>query len=227
MGKKRVILFFLLSFILFNIKSIGADTCTDSDGGANYLQFGFVTVTYTNLSNTSIHYDLCDPLNQSSNLLFEAYCSNNLNGYISYNCPSGCNNGACLTTCQDSDGGINYVKQGTVSFTNSLNTYTDVCENNKNLVEFFCATPWDLGSGGYNCNSPGNGTYGCSDGACLTAPPKSGGGGSPVYKKATQESKEILKSSRVYGKELSIVVGSLGLLVAVGLVYSSLIKKKQ
>jgi len=62
--------------------------CTDSDGGVNYNTKG--TASKEDKGNTT---DFC----VNTIKLSEALCNNDGNpAYAQYNCPNGCNNGACI-----------------------------------------------------------------------------------------------------------------------------------
>jgi hypothetical protein len=96
--------------------------------------------------------------------LIEYICSiggNNM-GSINYNCPNGCQDGACIPeeptlseVCTDSDGGENYYVQGkTCNNEGSSDKY--------NLIEYICSIGGNnMGSINYNCPN------GCQDGACI------------------------------------------------------------
>ena len=68
-------------------------TCTDSDGGINYYVKGCVTVcTYTDTGGSCG--SSCDACVGTE--LTEGYCKNNEGKTVKYQCPYGCENGACL-----------------------------------------------------------------------------------------------------------------------------------
>lgn len=62
--------------------------CTDSDGGLDYYVKGFMKAG----SDDSGQWDTC----YSDYDLVEYYCNNNLASKTSYNCPDGCQDGACM-----------------------------------------------------------------------------------------------------------------------------------
>jgi hypothetical protein len=65
------------------------DACFDSDGGLEFFGFGRVIHYTDNLP------DYCDT--HVNGRLNEVYCKpNGVPEYVSYNCPRGCNNGACI-----------------------------------------------------------------------------------------------------------------------------------
>ncbi|MBI2044613.1 S8 family serine peptidase [Candidatus Pacearchaeota archaeon] len=84
-----------------------------------------------------------------------------------------------LTSCTDTDGGINYNTKGAVTITNSSGTfgYQDICLLKNNLREAYCDGN-NLAYSTYSCPSSGKV---CSDGVCRTSP--SGGGPSCYYDK--------------------------------------------
>lgn len=113
--------------------------CTDSDGGKDYYTKGKIT------SNGLTAYDSC----YSDIGLSENYCEE---GYtvktVSYNCPYGCKDGACIkkediikepSICSDSDDGIDYHTKGTCK--DSSGSYTDYTTTQGDLVllhEYYC-----------------------------------------------------------------------------------------
>lgn len=58
-------------------------------------------------------------------------------------------------SCTDTDGGVDYYKQGTISKFG----VTDYCSNNNQLVEYFCDSNGDLANQFYTCS--------CNNGACI------------------------------------------------------------
>lgn len=65
--------------------------CTDTDGGIKYYNKG--TTYYGNSSDNGTSTDFCR--NYNSSVLVEYYCENETNMNIEYQCPYGCDNGAC------------------------------------------------------------------------------------------------------------------------------------
>jgi len=63
--------------------------CTDSDGGKNYYVYG--EVDYGDGTGAA---DTCNDMEQ--NVLIENYCENTVRKWINYECPNGCENGACV-----------------------------------------------------------------------------------------------------------------------------------
>lgn len=107
--KTKIILptFFLmvLSLSVF----VSAQTCTDSDNGKDYY-----TKAYVKNPNEGINepvYDICIAEARSDNKLKEYYCLEGAIADEEYICPRGCDDGACVgddvSTCIDTDGGIN------------------------------------------------------------------------------------------------------------------------
>jgi len=193
----------------FSVASSGGSTvaCTDSDGGKDYYVRGKATGLYsdekvtgsiwgedaTNCSmrednslHYSIFYDCCS--SPGSKQLNEAYCDENgIMQSVGYQCPNGCENGACIkeeTTCTDSDGGANYYQYGSAeSTTNDVEGRVDCCKlyystNMGDSVEH-------IGSGGGACVTSGPYLYeaicennipyvmvyqcpnGCENGVCI------------------------------------------------------------
>ncbi|MEK6819311.1 MAG: hypothetical protein AABY10_05255, partial [Nanoarchaeota archaeon] len=69
--------------------------------------------------------------------------------------------------CSDSDGGLNYVVQGTLTANGTITSYTDFCLTTFNLREYYC-NGGDMASTSFNCSSLGS--YTCSSGACVQQP---------------------------------------------------------
>ncbi|MFH0835816.1 MAG: hypothetical protein V1834_01500 [Candidatus Micrarchaeota archaeon] len=85
-------------------------------------------------------------------------------------CLAGCDSGACLpeaeTTCKDSDNGLNYLLQGTVSgVLPSTQQYSlsDECLDKKQLKEYYCAQGGVVKSQIYECTGE------CSAGVCVAS----------------------------------------------------------
>jgi len=97
--------------------------CNDSDGGINYYLFGKLNYTLDGITYNSAE-DWCSTNNGNGGytnycngtncILVEEICSNITKGsdWVSYNCPNGCSNGACINqtqttpTCTGPDGTI-------------------------------------------------------------------------------------------------------------------------
>ena len=131
--------------------------CTDSDNGENYYVSGITNSTLYGVETSFI--DQCTDVNT----LEEYSCS--ITGEINstaYDCASGCSNGACLNTCNETDQGENYNHkggiygmQGDVEF-----NYTDYCITNNTLREYYCASDSTTVQYDYDCLG------GCGNGAC-------------------------------------------------------------
>jgi len=63
--------------------------------------------------------------------------------------------------CTDSDGGMDYNVQGTVTSTETPQGTTDYCTDQTQLVEYSCATDLTTNTESYTCPN------GCQDGACI------------------------------------------------------------
>ncbi len=141
--------------------------CFDSDGGSTSVK-GNATAFASANGSANVGVDQC----LSPTLLREFACyspgtaySNSITSY-NVTCPGGCLNGACTTsnsnisTCTDSDGGLNYYLNGTVTLLN--NSAVDSCSSNLSLVEFYCSSNSTYGAQTYYCPSGV-----CSNGACV------------------------------------------------------------
>ena len=147
-----------------NHECVSTSTCTDSDGGKNYNEKGFVTVTSN--SGEVKKYDYCS----SGTTLKERYCSSGEAKTTSHTCPGSCSDGKCISsggsgTCTDSDGGIDYSIKGTC--VDDAGSNTDYCDGDT-LKEMYCDSHPYTGDNvcyvsSYSC--PG----GCQDGRCITS----------------------------------------------------------
>ncbi|NYZ76909.1 hypothetical protein H0O02_01180, partial [Candidatus Micrarchaeota archaeon] len=141
--------------------------CTDSDGGKNYYEKGSAKVGSGGLIDDCMGYISNNQTIETEKLL-EAICDGNKSTYVTYTCPNGCMNGACVlanqTACTDSDGGKNYYVKGTVIAANfAPSTRTDHCLNDSlnDLSEAYCDAGGFGMSGVYQCPN------GCNEGACI------------------------------------------------------------
>jgi len=139
-------------------------TCRDSDNGNHYVNGS--TNRSTETASAKIE-DYC-----SGNNLVESSCNGSEILRTYYDCPYGCNAGACVSTapaCIDSDNGVVFTIPGNASGFNPAYNKTDVlfdnCVDNYHLEEAICdsnqlyySSP--LGDGHY---CPG----GCVNGACV------------------------------------------------------------
>jgi hypothetical protein len=141
----------------------GNVTCTDSDGGVYYYEDGQVYIG-SNLSGD----DYC-----SGDLIVEYYCYSDGVGVNNYECPWGCQDGACIgvdsneTVCIDSDGGINYDVAGQIEgnigsgYPNEVQVYLDYCLNPTSIIERYCTSDYTDFTIQHNCEN------GCYEGACI------------------------------------------------------------
>jgi hypothetical protein len=81
-----------------------------------------------------------------------------------------------VVTCSDSDGGINSLKKGTVSFSDSTPSAVDSCLDSHSLKENYCAAGVSLGVSHIACHD------GCSNGACIIPSACSGISGLSISK---------------------------------------------
>jgi hypothetical protein len=120
--------------------TVSEGTCNDPDGGKNfYVKSVVETKTPT---STGRYYDRCD--SQQEGVLNEWYCDGARAAKISYKCPNGCKDDACVrevSPCRDTDTvpaddgvyGKNIYKKGTAyydgkSYTDECNYCTGACE---------------------------------------------------------------------------------------------------
>jgi len=136
--------------------------CTDSDGGLNYNTQGTTCV------GNDCKIDICLDGYFNGDNLAEYYCESLTNKQpptdrfsVTYFCPNGCQDGACLETlqtCKDSDGGKNYYVKGDTIAPNAK--ASDSCYGSNELYEFYCGNDNNVYPQVYNCPN------GCQDGAC-------------------------------------------------------------
>jgi len=142
--------------------------CTDSDGGINYNVTG-TTVEYYN----GIKQERTDYCAQSIGLvaynvpiLVEFYCDEN--GRLrntTYQCPTGCANGACrAVTCFDSDAGENFYTAGYAEgyYNGEYGKWYDKCEKGI-AIEYYCENN-EVKISRQTCE------YGCEGDACMRRP---------------------------------------------------------
>lgn len=140
------------------------DKCYDSDGEDYYTRGSITQGGRTN-------YDYC-----SGDYIYEYKCVNNFEyRNVFFQCPNGCQNGACQKSdlnndfsnsnskCLDSDNGKDYFKAGNVIFTiqGEQMRYNDYCTGQDSIVEYFCTD--DLMAGSINFDCPN----GCQNGVCI------------------------------------------------------------
>ena len=111
--------------------------CTDTDGGRNYYVYGENTGYNPNMREIYTSRDMCLFEGPNNANLQEAWCENNIQNIEVYNCPQGCQDGACIGVppfCTDSDGGIVPNSFGTTTgrageFDDSIVVKEDYCIN--------------------------------------------------------------------------------------------------
>ena len=155
-----------------NVMTKELSVCSDSDGGRDYYVKGLTSgMTPAGYYTSRTDYCIPDPNGLSSNTLEEYYCYNNLVYDYRYTCPHGCSDGACISLCDDSDGGRNYYVKGLTSGITTVGYSTnrsDHCVRDENgeitdvVEEYYCYNDlvYDYR---YTC------PHGCFDGACLNA----------------------------------------------------------
>ena len=92
MNKLKILSIFLILSLGLMFSFVSAE-CTDSDGGQDY----YVKGTTTDAATTKM--DSC--WNDGSNKLSERYCSGEAFSVITYECPNGCVDGACVQETKD------------------------------------------------------------------------------------------------------------------------------
>jgi hypothetical protein len=142
--------------------------CTDSDGGQDYYAKGSISGA---MPSGYISEDRCTTdMNGTLNRLREVVCIDNYGSAVIFDCPYGCNEGACWAShspCADSDGGQVFGVKGYVTYEGFIDYSTgelikewDACVGSI-LREKYCAAPTSIGLRDYTCPN------GCSDGACI------------------------------------------------------------
>lgn len=88
-----------------------------------------------NESRGGFYSDYCD-----GDDVIEYYCSGGMMRNSSYNCPNGCERGACI--CNDSDGGKEYYIRGTAGDKTDtcVNLHGDAVSTSSHLKEYFCGS---------------------------------------------------------------------------------------
>lgn len=140
----------------------GPNTCSDSDGGKDYLKRGMVSF-FSHGSGTSFE-DRC-----VGDYMLEYYCDGNSYREERHICSGGyCSGGVCVASnsslCQDSDGGLNYFQKGHLNWTVQKFEDDDHCSDANTLVEYVCGVNID-GASIYEDAVP-TCPNGCEDGAC-------------------------------------------------------------
>ena len=156
-------------------------TCTDSDGGKDYYERGYIDLTSG--ENKMSYIEICtwssgDLTNgEEGDSVAESWCEDGEKITETYKCPNRCKEGACveevITECIDSDGGKDYYGKGKITFGNEY--AFDSClkdmspefgETERTLIEHYCAGDEEsygqFHSEHYQCPD------GCQDGACVS-----------------------------------------------------------
>lgn len=147
--------------------------CTDSDNGRDYYNSG--SVSY----NGARYNDTCADVR----LVKEYYCQNGIIQNENYQCPEGyrCEFGRCSqlrNNCDDSDGGIDTSRRGTVTVSNIITatTYRDDCVDDSTVREYYCVDN-SVTNEEIRCNSGQT----CSSGRCVEAACEDSDGGRDYY----------------------------------------------
>ena len=179
-----------------------AVTCSDSDGGNDQYVGG--TITYDGGTGAVRYSDSCNAGYDYTGTVTEYYCNEN-NAVVSVDitCTYGCaddfvscaqnpDDGVTVSTCTDTDAGLNYIQQGTVSggilevTGEAYEPGTDSCRSDGNLVEFYCS---DENTASINedktCEELVGAGYACQDGVCVlgTSTDTDGDGVSDTYER--------------------------------------------
>mgnify|MGYP001569946234 CR=1 FL=1 len=172
-------IFLVASIFLLNSFIVSAQSCSDSDGGLNFNQWGSV------FGDGNSYDDKCsygtggeDMYNNSKNWLFEAYCFQDKDpsaefgySYEYYHCPNGCNDGACINSCTDSDGGKNVLEVGQAGMegTSGQGDWCDYSKGENKIYEAYCVNQTDFALELMDC--PTDKPY-CNKGECTTIKPQ-------------------------------------------------------
>ncbi len=137
-------------------------TCTDTDGGLNYIVKGKTCIDGDCLGDGCIVDGNID--------LREYYCSGGSRLYQDIDCDVEfgpgwtCSNGVCIApTCTETDLGIDYPVAGCT--TASGTTKCDICTSNYMLTEYYCSGTTML-STQYNCQNSDDPRTICRNNAC-------------------------------------------------------------
>ena len=99
MMRKTISFLVFVVFLAINISFVFADSCSDSDGGKNYENYGVVTVV--NETGKTSYEDSCK--DWPNYMLDEAYCEGTEGKLTGYDCRNigsdyTCSNGRCMVT---------------------------------------------------------------------------------------------------------------------------------
>ena len=142
-------------------RCVEAPVCIDSDGGQDIYSKG--TVTY----GGATYEDVC----LSHNVVYEYYCEGGAVAVKQIMCPEGeaCEGGKCVEAfvgeCEDTDGGKNPYKKGTVTYWagGQEHTVVDKCYDTYSVLEAWCTDDGLVGIGIIECDS---GDW-CENGRCI------------------------------------------------------------
>ena len=116
-------------------------SCFDSDGGLDYYVKGF-TEGYSELG---VYWGASRDFCQNTTLLMEYSCKDGHDYMSSFDCPYGCENGACkqasVTSCTDSDGYKSFYTKGKAygRHMGEIKWWEDYCvANNNSVYDFTC-----------------------------------------------------------------------------------------
>ncbi|MFH1399393.1 MAG: hypothetical protein ABIG95_04760 [Candidatus Woesearchaeota archaeon] len=123
--------------------------CVDTDTGKDYYTQG--TVSFMGEDEADRCYNL--------NILIETYCSQGKKEDISFTCPYGCDRGACLLKCKETDAGLDYNKKGNVTYNRQV--FKDTCLDSEQLREWYCDQTQNATSQTHQCIS-----HDCRNDAC-------------------------------------------------------------
>ena len=166
----------------FKIIESPEETCYDFDGGENY----FIKGTVSSVSND--YDDRC-----TGDLVIEYTCENNDYLLNTYECPNGCEDGACVwDNCTKDSADVDFLEAGTVTlFKNGQVTYReDNCLLDGRLQEVFCCSCFRPGEDYLGCQDvcAQYNTCTCVDGACVEETCTDSDGGIDYYTKGTATS---------------------------------------
>lgn len=144
---------------------IQSTNCTDSDD-VDFFTKGYVTDVIEEVDYWDFCYDLVT--------VSEFICSEEEVDTVYYQCsgagrPYYCSDGRCISiaNCTDTDGGIDYFTKGHTYFIGDCPIYSslcdewDVCADDDDLVEYYCAGNATITGEEITC------PLGCYDGACI------------------------------------------------------------
>jgi hypothetical protein len=164
--------------------------CSDTDGGVDYETKGTINGTsWYDGSSVKDQEEYCS----DSNTLVEYWCIDDANSIFdgliagdSYSCKNGysCSDGACIPdvvideptvpySCEDSDDGIDYYSQSTVSGTSHddesrVSNKQEYCEDEDTLIEYWCPESGEYAEYLYSESFECPDEYTCDDGACIS-----------------------------------------------------------